>query len=1151
MKKIEIANEILSESRRSRENYKVRPTEFNLIKAHMYSIFESYAHGIINWKQVEKMWHKSIKEYTDLYRDDKELYAEQKAIMLDEYIRVLDHYKPALNEYKTVNETRMTSNLVVKQQLDESTAKTQSNFYYNKRYLRESELKDITTLKTWNRVVENYPNLTSKDEERVRFLTIFEGPTVDTTQLITSVITEYGKKKKKKKVDEGSIAKASTEQLKRIVRQAEDEQVSAAFASQVRMARAELKKRGVSLRDLTKEAAPTTSPRPRMRPASNIGSTEIAPNGQMTGSTRGFDDPGFEFNPNFGHRDQPGHPENRGLSSFGGSNLAPSSSPRPRTRITPEANMGSTIATPSTMAKMSAATGGFSNIGPRATSTRVTPSAQAALNNRFPTTAAANQVNTRRQAKINNMTMPTVEGAAEDYIIAHAKERMADLEPEAKKAFLAYLEKSYPGITTQIGEGYKILPNIDRDRYSERPGLEGPFRTLSGKVVYYDPKEGSYYDPDTDMYLSYDEFKELDNDYSGMKNDRQMKEAKELAMWAVEAFGYSENGEKPDYWYKSGMTEAEARKRHAALSNSGKWAKVRIWDRSWGASPGAWEEATQNLPHTAYVRGLIRGETNKQYLNVLRRVQNAATGMPLENNVTEGDIVDFSSYAGMYSDGAHASFFDRDGNMHIISATGDRPRKYYIDGEEVSWEDAKRIVGNQKLQPQQGMNEADTSYEKDMDDSKPVIVSGVKGMKSTPFRKKFKNMAAYERWADSEDATNYEVHQVTNEGLGHIGAIQGMMRKEKSASGRNSVTLDYSRYMRSHGKKPRDSGGAGLWMFTTTDYGDPSEDDTFEFSGRFADAKRAAAKWAKSQGADRFYVMESMVNEGINEEGLVGTALKKHKLKKAIRQTNLDRDHLVRQSKTNYFPDYEDAYNALLDKRDKLQAQLKSLETNEDASPEEEDEFHRKLDKLVHKTFGKRPEETNEARRGGGLSSIDWPDEDMAQHAENAIRHGMHAYDAYGHVYSMTYERDWMEQHKDEIINMFASYGLETESVSERKMSKSEKSKEKRLKDKYDDSGMKQSMKDQYGDDWEQVYFATIRKKAMEQFNETTTAGGIAAVAQPLGKMQRRKTNEKKKSPAGGPPCWDGKKIHPTKPTKMKGGKRVNNCIDADSSDNK
>lgn len=41
--------------------------------------------------------------------------------------------------------------------------------------------------------------------------------------------------------------------------------------------------------------------------------------------------------------------------------------------------------------------------------------------------------------------------------------------------------------------------------YEERSGLEGPFRTTSGKVVYYDPKEGKYYDPSTDMYLEVEE----------------------------------------------------------------------------------------------------------------------------------------------------------------------------------------------------------------------------------------------------------------------------------------------------------------------------------------------------------------------------------------------------------------------------------------------------------------------------------------------------------------------------------------------------------------------------------------------------------------------------------------------------------------------
>jgi len=59
-------------------------------------------------------------------------------------------------------------------------------------------------------------------------------------------------------------------------------------------------------------------------------------------------------------------------------------------------------------------------------------------------------------------------------------------------------------------EGYSVMPDIDREKYQERDGLEGPFQTKSGKVVYYDTKEGSYYDPDTDMYISYDEWRALD-----------------------------------------------------------------------------------------------------------------------------------------------------------------------------------------------------------------------------------------------------------------------------------------------------------------------------------------------------------------------------------------------------------------------------------------------------------------------------------------------------------------------------------------------------------------------------------------------------------------------------------------------------------------
>ena len=77
----------------------------------------------------------------------------------------------------------------------------------------------------------------------------------------------------------------------------------------------------------------------------------------------------------------------------------------------------------------------------------------------------------------------------------------------------------------EINEGYKVMPPMD-PKYVARKGLEGPFTTLSGKVVYYDPKEGKYYDPDTDIYLSYDEFQNYDKDYSGMKDERdEVKEA--------------------------------------------------------------------------------------------------------------------------------------------------------------------------------------------------------------------------------------------------------------------------------------------------------------------------------------------------------------------------------------------------------------------------------------------------------------------------------------------------------------------------------------------------------------------------------------------------------------------------------------------------
>lgn len=47
--------------------------------------------------------------------------------------------------------------------------------------------------------------------------------------------------------------------------------------------------------------------------------------------------------------------------------------------------------------------------------------------------------------------------------------------------------------------------------YAARKGLEGPFEYANGRVLYYDVKEGKYWDPQTDFYVDHDEAFELQN----------------------------------------------------------------------------------------------------------------------------------------------------------------------------------------------------------------------------------------------------------------------------------------------------------------------------------------------------------------------------------------------------------------------------------------------------------------------------------------------------------------------------------------------------------------------------------------------------------------------------------------------------------------
>lgn len=79
-------------------------------------------------------------------------------------------------------------------------------------------------------------------------------------------------------------------------------------------------------------------------------------------------------------------------------------------------------------------------------------------------------------------------------------------------------------------------------------------------------------------------------------------------------------------------------------------------------------------------------------------------------------------------------------------------------------------------------------------------------------------------------------------------------------------------------------------------------------------------------------------------------------------------------------------------------------------------------------------------------------------------------------------------------------------SMQEKEMTSAEKAKEKKLKTKYDPSGMKASMQKQYGPEkGKSVYFAKIRKMAMESISKKRkmkeTSGPDTPIKMPSGKV--------------------------------------------------
>jgi hypothetical protein len=966
MKKLELAYEIIKESKKSRALYLESGRDYHKVAAHMYSIFECYAHGLIKWNTARTYWHSSILEYLNLYKDNKKLYVMESNRMLAEYEDTLNRFKPALDEYKKVSETKMVSNIVVKKQISESVAKDHSNIYFNKRSLSESAIKDIAHTTDWKKVVESYTNLTSNDKDRLRMLTIFEndtfnvtgwsklneGPTLDTTQMITTVMSEAPTPKmnpadieaamssspsgmgNQRPAIVGSIAggqigrmagKAIAGPIGGMVGKAIGSQIGSRVGTNIAMNKANAGKPSVTLStsgSTPSATAPTTSMRPMPRPMA----TEDAPKTSIRPVAR------------------------PGRSLPGGGYEWPNGAVEPGAGATFMTDMPRPMPRPAGLGANSSPRVNMADIYPPRGDMEMDPSNMAPPSKLAPTTSIRPQ--RRPASNVGRSEMSPTPGV---------------------------WDGSTRGFESVQKEGYKTIKSIDKERYDEIPGLEGPFMTLSGKVVYYDPKEGSYYDRDTDMYLSYEEFKELDNDYSGMKNTREIKEAssKKIACLKCDEVSTAKAWEKNNGFCPKCKTSSQG------VAESSDYAKRRkaTDDEYYGKKkpkPAAKAVAKTDYQKRREVNEAEEGTYMKQWYDYsedfamlelyvdgkLVDQWNDYFGANVTGNPLQQKFIDMAKKNGVDPIGLKV-IDGEDGNEGVFTSSGlkwnsteakakpghnaramaraqdiirksieqsqknvgkkdDKKKDQVDEAEATHWEvsydhgphqsntvsvkakskeealdkakqvakdvhkhnritsiavspkkneslsEAKSYVGREtkdgtwrvfktgnavavagpfksaqeaqawikKQSMQDKVDEANTSYEKDMDHGKAVVIHGVKGVKSTPFRKKFKNMAAFERWSDTEEADNYEVHDIMNESVNE------------------AVTLDYSRHVRSHGKKPRDLGYSALWMFTTREYDMPDDDEIFKFQGSFADAKKAAAKWAKTQGAYRVYVME-------------------------------------------------------------------------------------------------------------------------------------------------------------------------------------------------------------------------------------------------------------------------------------------------------
>jgi hypothetical protein len=412
-----------------------------------------------------------------------------------------------------------------------------------------------------------------------------------------------------------------------------------------------------------------------------------------------------------------------------------------------------------------------------------------------------------------------------------------------------------------IVEGYKVLPPIspiDKEKYQPRSGLEGPFRLRNGKVVYYDPQEGSYYDPDTDLYISYDDYKKMDEEadlpnkkpagYYVMRNGQSIsyhqdkESAEKRAATANMRGGSNATVVKDDRGVKE---EADVGAQIADL----------IRKKNSASSPIARKNIDSQIAQLKKQRGLPEGYYS---------VRSNSLKQELENNgwerIPAREVPDNAKY-GYRKNGVGSFYKVIDEPYHSFDASFVKPRRV---NALIPLDTLLQLIRGSSV------TEGDKrpKYVVTTKDKPKIVKPSMGGESPHPYQGKLVGATESSQWGKPEDVLRQVLQTLEREvewpltDVMDPQQVKQLLSPLMQAVSQHLNSLDEAEvsntdYEFTHGKKP---GGQGSWFFVAHRGGinfskDVEGEDYVELHGMsYGDAKKAAVKWAKSKGHTSLFV---------------------------------------------------------------------------------------------------------------------------------------------------------------------------------------------------------------------------------------------------------------------------------------------------------